>query len=214
MIYWISVYTSFTVCIAALIAVFRFRKIDPLYFPFILCIWIGAINETLSFALAQSGYSNIANNNVYILLEARLILWQFKRWNMLHPYTYLIFVVLLYATWLYEIHSWQSLQNLHYYFRLLYAAVVVICAISFNNRLIISHHNKLVTNPGFIICTGYILYFTIKIACDVWWLYDAKSSTEFLTIVFLTMIGSNFVTNFLFILAIIWIPRKPDYITF
>lgn len=214
MIYWISVYTSFTVCIAALIAIFRFRKIDPLYLPFVLCICIGAINEIISFAIAQNGYSNMANNNVYILLEGMLILWQFKRWRMLHQYTFFIIAVILCGTWLYEIHSWYSLQTLHYYYRMLYAAVVVICSISFNNRLIISHQNKLIMNPGFIICTGYILYFTLKMVCDTWWLYSVKGSTEFLTVVFLTMIGSNFISNLLFTLAIIWMPRKPAYITF
>lgn len=214
MIYWISVYMSFTVCIAALIAAIRFRKIEALYFPFIMCIWVAAINEIISFTLTQKGYSNIANNNIYILLEGILILWQFKRWDILHDYTFYLITLLLCCTWLYEIHSWQALQNLHYYYRLFYAAVIVICSISFNNRLIISHHNKLVTNPGFIICTGYILYFTLKMVCDAWWLYNPKSSTEFLTAVFFSMAGSNFITNLLFILAIIWIPRKPDYITF
>lgn len=214
MIYWISVYTSFTLCIAALLAIFRFHKIDNLYFPFIFCIWLGSVNEMLSFILTQKGLSNLPNNNIYILLEGLLILWQFKRWNMIHRSAFIILAVLLSATWLYEIHSLNTLQKLHYYYRLLYAAVIVIYSISFNNKLIISHQNKLLTNSGFIICTGFILYFTLKTLCDACWLYNAKSSIEFLTAVFLTMIISNFFTNLLFILAIIWIPRKPDYITF
>ena len=214
MIYWISVYMSFTVCIAALIAAFRFSKIEQTYLPFILCIWIAGLNEIISFIVAQNGYSNIANNNIYILLEGMLILWQFKKWQMLEQPVFIVIAALLSGTWLYEIHSWQTLQSLHYYYRLFYAAVVVVCSISFINRIIISHINKMVTNPGFIICTGYILYFTLKMVCDAWWLYNPESSTEFLTAVFFSMTGSNFITNLLFILAIIWIPRKPDYITF
>lgn len=214
MIYWASVYLSFTVCIAALIAAIRFNKIERLYFPFILCIWIASINEIISFWAAQTGKSNYANNNIYVLIEGLLIMWQFKKWDIVRNYTFYTITVLLCVTWFYEIHSWSSLQSLHYYYRIFYAAVVVICSINYNNRLFFSPHSNLITNPGFVICTGYILYYTLKLVCDAWWLYNAKPSTEFLTAIFSTMIGSNFLTNLTFILAIIWMPRRPDYITF
>ena len=214
MISWISVYLSFAVCIAALLAAYRFNIIDKLYLPFVLCIWVGAINEIVSFTLAYNGYSNSANNNIDILLEGLLILWQFKKWGMMPQTLFFILGLLFLCTWFYEIHSFSTLQSLHYYYRLLYGSVVVICCISLNNSFIISHHNKMVTNPAFLICTGYVLYFTLKIICDAWWLYSPTSSTEFLTVVFLSMIITNFLTNLLFILAILWIPRKPNYITF
>jgi hypothetical protein len=187
---------------------------DPLYLPFIICIFVGAVNEVISFVVAQNGYSNLPNNNIYILLEGILILWQFNRWKVLRQSAFMILAAVFFGTWLYEIHNWHTLQHLHYYYRLLYAAVVVICSVNYYNRLIISHLKSLVTNPGFIICTGYILYFTLKMVCDSWWQYAPESSTEFLTAVFFSMISSNLITNLFFILAIIWIPRKPDYITF
>lgn len=214
MIYWVSVYLSFAVVIAAVISLLRFGSIDKMYLPFVLCIWIAAANEILSFAISQYGYSNIPNNNIYIVLEALLILWQFKKWRLLNRHTFLIVSGFLIAIWLFEVHSRYGLNSLHYYYRIVYAAIIIFFSISFNNKLIISHHNKVVTNPGFIICTGYILYFTIKMVSDAWWLYNPKSSTVFLTAVFVAMVGINFITNILFILAILWMPRKPDYITF
>jgi len=214
MFYWISVFMSFSVCIAAVIAAVRIRNLDPVYLPFILCIWIGTINELISFVLAQNGYANIANNNIYILIEGILLLWQFKRWKIINSRVFPTLVLLLAGTWFYEIHNLHALQNLHYCYRLLYAAIMVICCINFNNKLIISHANALVTNPGFLISTGYILYFIPKIVADTYWLYNANSSIEFLTAVFWVMATTNLLINLLFITAIIWIPRKPDYITF
>ncbi|MEP7238744.1 MAG: hypothetical protein ABI685_12790 [Ferruginibacter sp.] len=216
MIYWVSVYMSFTVCIAAVIAAVRFRKLDRVYLPFILSIWIASINEIISFSIAQKGYSNYANNNIYILAEGLLILWQFKNWELFNR-AWMLPVGLaigLVGTWIYEIHSLETLNQLHYYYRLLYAAIVVICSINIQNRLIISHNHRLLTNPVFFICIAYILYFTLKILTDTYWIYNPKSSTVFLTAVFYSMACNNLITNLLFIIAVLWIPRKPDYITF
>jgi hypothetical protein len=108
----------------------------------------------------------------------------------------------------------NTLGTLHYYYRLLYAAVVVICSINYNSRLFFSFENSLFTNPAFLVCTGYVLYFTPKMLADTYWLYMPHGSTKFLMAVFWTTASANLVLNLLLILAIIWIPRKPDYITF
>jgi hypothetical protein len=214
--YWVIALLSFSVFIAAVIAAVRYPRMDPVFVPFTWCIWIASLNEMTSFLLSYNGFSNIPNNNIYILLEGMLILWQFKKWKMFNGVKHLPFfmAVVLGGTWLYEIHNLETLNGLHYYYRLLYATMVVICSININNRLIISHNNKLVTNPTFYICTAYIIYFTMKILTDTYWLYNPKSSTAFLTAVFYSMALNNLVTNLLFTIAVLWIPKKPDYITF
>lgn len=216
MIYWVFVFMSFSVCIAAVIAVLRYRKMDPAFIPFILCIWVAGINEVISFLLAQNGLSNIANNNIYILAEGLLILWQFKKWDLFYrlQYLWVTLNIMLVITWIYEIHSWQSLQSLHYYYRLLCAVIVIICSINFNNRLIISHTKTLLKNPAFLISTGYIIYFTFKILTDTYWLYKTDSSHSFLYAVYYIIAWNNLAVNLIFIIALLWIPRKPNYINF
>jgi hypothetical protein len=212
--YWTLVILSFSVFITAVLAALKYRRMSPDFLPFALCIWIASVNELVSFLLSYNGYSNLPNNNIYILLEGLLIVWQFKKWKLFRHLRQLpaILALLLAGLWLYEIHSLATLNALHYYYRIFYAALVVICSINISNRLIISHH-RLVKNPIFYICTAYILYFTVKILADTYWLYNPESSAFFLTAVFYSLALNNLVTNLLFTLAVLWIPKKPDYIT-
>ena len=44
---------SFSIAIAAIIGWIRFKKINPAYYPFVICIWIGLLNEILSYIVIQ-----------------------------------------------------------------------------------------------------------------------------------------------------------------
>lgn len=213
--YWVFVGMSFSIFFAAASGIARFRKIDPAFYPFIYITWIAAANEILSFCLAYNHLSNTPNNNIYILVEGLLIIWQFKKWNSFSGYKYGFTIASIYfiVTWFIEIHSIAALHQLHFYFQLLQAVVIVILSINMNNRLIISHGKTLVKNPVFIICTGYIIFFTFKILIEAFWLYKIKSSDAFLYAVFFIIACINVLVNLLFLIAVIWIPRKPQYIS-
>jgi hypothetical protein len=144
-----------------------------------------------------------------------LILWQFKAWGLFNGARWfpILLALLLAATWFYEIHSIYTLNKPYYYYRLFYPTLMVVCSINLNNRLIISHNQRLLTNPVFLICIAFVLHFTLKILTDAYWLYNPKSSTRFLMAVFYSKAANNLLPNLLFIMAVLWIPRKPEYIT-
>ena len=214
MSYWVFIGLSFSILFAAACGIIRFKKTDPEYYPFIFCTWIAAANELLSFFLAQNKISNIPNNNIYVLIEGLLITWQFKKWGYLikNNKCYGLLAAVLTGVWFYEMGNSEALPGLHFYYRLFYAVVIVSISININNRLIISHKKKLITNPVFLICTGYIIFFTFKILTDAFWLYKIKSSDAFLYAVYFIMAGINFLVNLLFLIAVLWIPRRPHYI--
>src|SRR5438067_764645 len=70
---------SFSILPAGTLALFRFHKAEECFFPFFYFVWIGCANEMLSFALEQFGRQTIVNNNIYMLTEALLLIWFFKR---------------------------------------------------------------------------------------------------------------------------------------
>jgi len=73
---------SFSISIAAIIGLIRYRKINPVYYPFLYCVWIAFLNEILGYFLIYSGRHNAINNNIYVLAEAMLFTWQFKNWGL------------------------------------------------------------------------------------------------------------------------------------
>ena len=74
---------SLSIVIGAVIGWMRFRKIDPAFLPFLLLLWLGFINEIISLSIMEAGFSNAINYNVFTLVEALLITWQFKKWKLL-----------------------------------------------------------------------------------------------------------------------------------
>ena len=81
MTYHTTLIFSLSILIASLIGWVRFRKIDPAYYPFLYCLWIGSLNEIINYILAANHQTNALNNNIYALLESLLLLWLFKNWG-------------------------------------------------------------------------------------------------------------------------------------
>src|SRR6476620_11303267 len=80
---------SFTILIGGFISLWRYSIIEPRYHPFIFLLWIGCINEILSFVLVHRGMYTIVNSNIYILLESVLITWFFKRMRFFRNFEWL-----------------------------------------------------------------------------------------------------------------------------
>src|SRR5688572_2083001 len=92
--YTLAVLFSFSIAIAALIGLVRFEKISPVYYPFLFCTWLALLNEIINYILARATGNNIININIYVLLEAILITWQFKKWGLFYGSTYLYIIIL------------------------------------------------------------------------------------------------------------------------
>ena len=59
--------SAFSIFIAGIIGLVRFRKINKIYWPLIFAIWLACINEVLSYSLFINNHSTAINNNIYVL---------------------------------------------------------------------------------------------------------------------------------------------------
>ena len=215
MTYTLSEALNLSILIAGLIALFRFRKMDPAYLPLILLIWIAGLNELLSLILISYNYYIITvNNNIYVLLESLLILWFFKRLkialNNITIFSLLIFSFLL--VWSLENFVLGSIFTVSSWFRIFYSFIVVLLSINIINHLIVTQKNQIVKMPLFLICIGFVTYFTYKVLIEAFWLYGLNNSKNFRISVYSILTYLNFLVNLLLALAVIWIPRKREYI--
>src|SRR5216110_770679 len=78
----LAVIFSFSIFVAAIIGLIRFKRISPVYYPFLYCVWLGTVNEILSYILIRMGYSTAINISIYVLVESLLFTWQFKNWGL------------------------------------------------------------------------------------------------------------------------------------
>ncbi len=203
---------ALSILIAGVISLVRIGRIDRTYYPFIILIWLASLNEILSGFLMYFGFSTLLNNNIYVLCESLLILWFFKKLKTVFK-SNTVFIglsVSLILLWSVENFIIRNIaDNISYYFRICYSFVTVICSITTVNYLIVTERKSLLKMPVFLICIGFITYFTYKILLEAFELYGVTEN--FIANVYTILIYLNLIVNLLFALAVLWIPRKREY---
>lgn len=205
---------SLSILLSAIISVVRFRTTDSSYFPFILLLWIGAINELLSIMLMNFGYQTAINNNIYVLTEAVLILWLYTKLLApeRHPRTFVILLITYLLFWTVENFMIAKITRISSYFRIYYSFTIVLLSINLVNHFLFSENGVSLKSPSFLICLCFIIFFTYKILVEAFWIYGLNNSSDFRNNVYAVLIYLNLFVNLVFALVALWIPRKQKHL--
>lgn len=211
-LFWAFIF-SFSIFIAGIIALVRFKKINKVYYPFLVCIWLACANELLTLILYKFHSNGNVNNNIYILCEAILITLLFKKLGILKTpkNLYQFIIVLLILCWAAEIFIFGKLSEAVIYFRIIYSFIIVMMSVNYLNVLIGSSKKLYFKNSDFLLCLSFILYFTYKILVQSFWLYGLNSGISFLLKISAIMIYINLIANLIYALAVLWMPSKIEY---
>jgi hypothetical protein len=206
--------SSFTIFAGGLVGLIRFSKMDSRYHPFIFLVWIGCINEMLSFVLVHQGKFTIVNSNIYVLLESLLTCWFFKRMHIFKRAPWLFWITIFCLIFLWSVENLLLYSVTHYsiYFRIFYSSLIVLLSIVLVNLFLLTEYQPVIRNGGFIICTGFITYFLFMVLVNSFWLYGLTGSKSFLLYVSKILVYVNLFTNLIYALAILWIPKKQPYL--
>ena len=204
---------SFSIFIAGIIALIRFKKINKVYYPFLYCIWVACINELVNFLLYNQGYSTYINNNIYAFLESLLIVSLFRNLGFFHKGSYLFNCILIsfIVAWVLEVFVLKKITSFCVYFSIYYSFIIVLMSISTINALIVRSTKGVFRNATFLLCIGFIIYFTYQVLIYAFWIYGIQSSNGFLLNVFSIMIYINLLANLIYALSVLWMPRKLEF---
>ncbi len=211
--YWLRLVLSFTIIIPVVVSWWRFKKIPPVYHPFIFCLWLGLLNEVLSYVLSRVIHSNAVNSNLYVLAESLLLLWQFHRWQLFGKWPPLatITACAFIAVWLVENFITGHITAFSSWFRILYSFVIVLMSIVVLNGLLLREKRGLLTHPVFWICAAFCLYYTYNVLVETFWVYGLNRGKEFRMNVYAIKLVINVISNLIFTAAILWIPTKQRF---
>ena len=201
--------SAFSLLIPAIIGFIKFRTIDKTYYPFLFLIEIGCFNEILSYVLIQNHHHTLLNNNIYALFESLLIVWFFRKLNVFKKsqIIYVSILTIFIFSWILQILQLNTLDNVYLYFRILYSIIIVFLSIYTINSILINESNSIIRNPAFIICTGFVIYFTYYAIMNSFWLYGLTKSVEFVKFIIKILAYINLFCNLIYAFALIWIPR-------
>lgn len=211
--YWLRLVLSFTILVPVVVSWWRFNILPPVYHPFIFCLWLGLLNELLSYIFSRVFHSNAVNSNLYVLAESLMILWQFRRWGLFTRFPHLgtVTACAFVAVWLVENFITGHLTAFSSWFRILYSFVIVLMSIVILNGLLLREKRALLTHPVFLLCAAFCLYYTYNVLVETFWVYGLNRGREFRMKVYAIKLVINVISNLIFTAAILWIPRKHQF---
>lgn len=204
---------SYSVIIPAVISITRLRKINKTYHSFLIFLWLGVINEGISSLEISHGKTNALNNNIFYLVESLLIAHQFKKWNLFQKpvIAFSLLSTFFLLSWCTEVFLFRGRAVFASYFIVIHSFVVVLMSISMINEIIAKEKRTLLKNPVFLICIGFIIFFTYAVLVEAFYIYGVSSSLQFQKAIVAIMALLNLFTNLLYTLSVLWMPKKQGF---
>jgi hypothetical protein len=123
---------------------------------------------------------------------------------------------LFFAAWIFTTLIIDSIvYGSNFYFRVLYSFALVLFAVSTFNKMVINHRGSIFQNAQFWICLGIIIFFTFFLLDNATKLSLVRHniSPDFKQNLQKIIVFSNLLVNFLYVVAVLWIPRKKNFMT-
>ncbi len=212
--YYLITIFSYSLCIAGLIGLIRYKKVDQAFHPFIYLLWIGIFNETFSRIASYLWHSNAINFNAYSLTEFCMLLWQFKKWKLFDSKRYGAEILLTIGVFFWVIENFfiYNIYSFNSYFIIWSSLCIALLSIRMINILVLREKDVLLKNATFLICISFVLYYTYAALVEAFWVYGLGESKEFGIRIQNILVYINLFANLVYALAVLWIPTKPKFI--
>jgi len=202
---------SLSVLFPFLTGLIRWRIICQRYYPLFILFCLALLVELVTrYALTSKNLSWVPGNNLYVLVESILIPLQFVVWGYTLKKLKAFYAItgILVLGWVTEHLLLGDITRLHPYFRMFYSLLTVLLSINTINYLVIQEERNLVRHPIFIICTGFIIFFTYQLVYEG--IYNIVSDLESIDTSKLNTAFSiiNAVCNILYGIAFLLVPAR------
>ena len=210
LIYQISAYS---ILVPFIIACIKIDRLNTIYKPFLFFVFAGFTSELLCSIHIWLHRPFYIVLNIYFLVQAYYVTWQFKNWGLFKKYwkVYWVLQAFYSLAWLLEDVYFDFTKYILSYFVIASNFIMAIMSISIINKLVIKVHGSLWKNPVFLICFAWLVFFTFSVLAETFFKYGLQVP-EFAGKIYRIVQLTNVVTNIIFGIAILWIPSKPKFI--
>jgi hypothetical protein len=204
---------SYAVGISALLSLIRWKHILSKDYFFIAFLWAGTFNEIIGAYTAYVYKTNAIPSNIYTFISSVLLVCQFNNWQLFgsNKQIYKWFIGALTLFWLWENFVHGTIFQFGPYYRISYSFMIVLMAIHMINLLVLQKEIAISKNYVFLICIAFVLFFSTKILVEIFYLYGLNGSKNFRKLVYDIISYVNLLTNILYAIAILWIPKKRTF---
>ena len=213
-IYYIRGLISFVgAAIPAIVAITKWKKIPPSYYPFICFIWLTVLREISATITAHIYRNNAVPTNIYILLMSIFLLLQFNNWSLFKQHKKLLYFLMavFVAVWCWEFLYFTNLWHYSSYYRIMFSFILVLLSIHSINLIINSTPTKLTKNSIFLICFAFIMLYTIKTILEIIFALGSYTNNVFISHIYDNISYLTIPINILYAIAIKFIPQKSTF---
>ena len=211
--YKLFVVFSYSIVLAAVVGLWRYRKVTPEDRPFFYIVWTALLGEILNEVFSAKLHSSAISSNIYVLAEALLYTWQFYNWGSMlrRKRRFRLLVIFICMVWVLDNLILNRLDHTNSLFRIISSFILVFLAIDEINKLITTERSSLLTNARFLISAGMVIFFSYKAIIEVFYWINLPFSDSFYINVYIIMDYVNLFVNLIFALAALWIPTRQKF---
>jgi hypothetical protein len=215
----VSFYLSLSIVFAVIIGIVRYRRINTSYYPFIYNVWLVLIVEIVGRVLWAEGNGSLFTTwlNIFSLLDFFLYTWLFHNWGLFNRRKDVFVGILIFFTiaWVIITLFINPISKPNFYFRILYSFALIFFSVNTFNKVVVHERGSISRNPKFLICLGIIVFYTffVLVCCVNSSVLRGSVSRVFRASLQEINVYSNLVVNLLYAVAIVWIPRKQNFMT-
>lgn len=182
------------------------------YLPFLLFIWVGAGNDTLSWLLIRNSSGNAVNSNIYVWVEYMILLYQFYKWRGCNRQVFIGLILLGTGAWMVDNLLLNTLTDNNSLFRGYTSLIISLLAIDRMAKLIACKPYGLAQQSLFLISSAFLLYYGCKIFMEIINIFRLPFSSLFYQYLWLTLSIINCISNIIYTIAIVCIPKRQEFI--
>jgi hypothetical protein len=182
---------------------------NKLFLPFLLLIIVSGLVEFTALLLRYQSLNNVWLYNLAILAQFYFMIWQLSKWGLfrIDSIVVKISLALVSLLWIAEMYYYRN-QNLNNYTLVLGSLLLIVFITAYINRLIFENVKFLLTDSRFLICIGYLIYFTISLIIFIFTQNGKDFSAGFFTNIWAIHNIINTFTNIIFTVALLCIPKR------
>ena len=207
-----SIVFRLAIGIAAVMALIRYRRSDPCFYPFFIFLWIGLIHVLGNGMLMICGYFTSWNDNVLYLFSVVVGIWQFWEWGLWKERSgyFLWLLTFLGLFWLVETCLRLEGSEVNSYFLIVSSLCLVLMSVRWIAGRLYTEYEYLHRDPVFMICFGFIIHFSVFILVESSWISRMNEEPGFRRIIYNVMAWVHIVTGILFAMAVRWVPVRKE----
>lgn len=196
------------------VALFFNKRLRSRYLPVLILLAVGVANDLYSVALVFAGKDNTVNGNVYVLIDLLIIVWFFLRLACSRRNYFLIGVAAIgILVWIYDNMILHSIDTNNSLYRMTASALIVLMSLEKLSDITLFNGPDKVLRTDVLIVVGLLVYYCFKTFIESFHVFHMRINKSFYVSLWLILATIRIITYILFSLAILWAPKRTEFIS-